>query len=211
MAAAKRGKDARDAVKRSREERAAAAAAKEAAKEHEASVRLGAGAKGYVQRKREKKEREEMAKASVRIQANFRGRKERDDPTSEVNVRKARNASDPQYQAEKYMEQHKLLELFDLLGQQLVQHKPDNPRAFLIDELEKLQKKKEPHSPLHFFTNEDVETLYSMYDASGLGLTPAQCQEALVALGLEKVKVPPAVERFDRNAFMNLLPMPALI
>merc|ERR1719502_1193137 len=66
MQAAKRGKDAREQVREQRAASAEAEAAKVAAKEEEASVRLGAGAKGYFQRKRLQKEREEMAAATTR-------------------------------------------------------------------------------------------------------------------------------------------------
>ena len=96
---------------------AAAKAAEEAAKEAEASARLGACAKGYVQRKQEKKEKAEMVKSSARIQANFRGRKERSDPMAESNVRKARASNDPSLQAERYLKENNLMALFELLGE----------------------------------------------------------------------------------------------
>ena len=202
-------RDTREQVKEQRAAAAAAKAAEEAAKEEAASARLGAGAKGYMQRKKQKKEAEEMAKASTRIQANFKGRKERHDPMSDANVRRARAANDPSYQADIYLKEHNLLELFDLLGQQLVTARPDNPRAFLIQELTRLKslpKGVEPSSPLNVFSQEDVETLYNMYDASGLGLTRSQCLEALSAMGMEKVTVPMDVPRFDKATFLALLP-----
>ena len=206
MAAAKRGKDARDQVKRSRQEAAERALAEEAAKEQAASATLGAGAKGYMARKKVAKQKAEETKATARIQANFRGNKER--AAGESTVRKERAAKDPGYQAEQYLKQHKLLELFELLSQQLVNERPEKPKAFLVDALEKLKEKRVPSSPLHFFSEEDVATLYAMYDVSGLGLTPAQCAEALTAMGLELVvKVPAGTERFDLNGFLDLLPV----
>ena len=153
-----------------------------------------------------------MDKASVRIQANFRGRKERDDPASEANKRKERSKNDPVFQSETYMRRHKLLELFDVLGQNLVAARPADPRAFLIQELTKLKSLPEPSSQLHFFSTTDIETLFSMYDVSGQGLTALQCAEALRAMGLDgQVKVPKGVDRFDRNAFFSILPsLPAV-
>ena len=145
LQAAKRGKDAREQVRERRQAAAAAEAAAAVAKEEEAAVMLSAGAKGYLQRKRLKREQEEMAKASVstrlalfefkcstlatgresellsspcvqmpparqaRIQANFRGRKEREDPMSEANVRKARREDDPAHKAERYLEVRRAL------------------------------------------------------------------------------------------------------
>jgi hypothetical protein len=173
-----------------------------AAKEAVASARLGAGAKGYVARKQRKKEDAAM----TRLQANYRGKKERSDPQSDTNVRKTRNANDPGFLAESYMRDHKLLELFDLLGQKLVSSRPENPRAFLISELTKLKSTREPSSPLNFFSQDDIETLFSMYDVSGDGLTAMQCREALIAMGLEGVQVPNGVQRFDRKAFFSILP-----
>lgn len=174
---------------------------KEAKKEAAASARLGAGAKGYIRRK----EAREQAKASARMQANFRGRKERLDPNSETNVRKTRSLNDPTYRAEAYMKDHKLIELFELLGQSLVAARPENPRAFLIDELTNLKKTPVPSSPMNFFSPQDVDTLFSMYDVAGDGLTREQCSEALTALGIEGVALPPSKERFDMNAFQALL------
>ena len=200
----KRGKDARDQVRAQREAAAAAAQAAAEAAEAEASARLGAGAKGYIQRKKQKKEREEIAAASTRIQAARRGKEARKEAAALAQRRK----DDPVYQAEEYLKQHKLLELFDLLSQKLVSERPSDPRAYLIAELAKLKETKTPSSPMNFFSGQDIETLYSMYDVSGRGLTRTQCMEAFEALGV-RVTMPPQSregELFDKTAFMSLLP-----
>jgi len=203
--ALKRGKDSRAVVQAKRAEATAKREAEEAAKEAEASARLGACAKGYVQRKKAKEEKAELSKASSRIQANFRGRKERTDPAAESNVRKARAENDPSLQAEKYLKAHKVMQLFELMGEQLVRDRPADPRKYLVEMLTQLKDAKDPTSPLNFFDPTDVETLFSMYDASMMGLTPAQCREALNAIGLEVAKVPSGVARFDRNTFLTLV------
>ena len=179
--------------------------AEEAAKEAEASERLGACAKGYVQRKKAAQEKKEMAQATTRIQANFRGRKERSDPAAESNVRKTRAANDPSLLADRYLKDHKIMALFELLGGQLMRERPTDPRGFLVDLLTQLKEKPDPTSSLNFFDPTDVETLFSMYDASMMGLTPAQCREALNAIGLEKAKVPAGIERFDKPTFLQLV------
>lgn len=208
LQAIKRGRDSRQVVKDRRAGEAAQAAAAEEAREAAAKVQLGACAKGYVARKQIKKDRE-MASATTRIAANYRGKKERADPTSEANVRRAtrdhRAANDPGMQAERYIQEHKILQLFELLGEQLVRQRPQDPRAFLVGVLEQLKDAADPTSPLNTFGEEDIDTLYNMYDASSLGLTPAQCREALNAVGLEKVGVPAAVERFDKPTFLSLV------
>lgn len=206
LQAAKRGKDSRAVVQEKRAAAAAKSEAADAAKEAEASARLGACAKGYVQRKAERQEKEQKAVATTRIQANFRGRKERSDPGAESNVRKARSANDPSLQAEKYMKEHKLMELFELMGEQLMRERPDDPREFLAAKLlPSLKEMTDPTSSLNFFDPTDVETLFSMYDASSSGLTQAQCREALNAIGLEKAPVPPELEKLDKNAFMKIV------
>jgi len=187
---AKRGKEARNAVQQKKtalEEKAKADAEK---KEADASARLGAGAKGYAQRRRAKKEEQENSKAAVTIQAKFRGKKERTDPAAEVNLRRARSKNDPQKQAEAYMKQHKLMELFELLGQSLVRNQPEDPREYLLGLLETIRHTPDKTSPMNFFTHEDISTLHSMYDHQKNGITQAQCREALTAIGLDDVPVP---------------------
>ena len=188
-------------VQQKRAEAAAKAAAEQQAKEDEASVRLGACAKGYTQRKKMREEREQQNKASTRISANFRGKKDR----AEVEVKKARAANDPSVKAQNYLKKHKLMALFELMGESLVREKPADPREFLVSYLTQLKEKSDPTSPLNFFDGDDVDTLFSMYDASNMGLTPKQCREALNAMGLESVAVPKGETRFDKAAFMALV------
>ena len=201
----KRGKDSRAVVQQKRAEAAAKEAAAKAAEEDAAAQRLGACAKGYTHRKKMKQEKEEQHKASTRISANFRGRKERTDPAAASNVRKARAENDPSLQAERYMSEHKLLGLFELMGESLVRSKPADPRAFLVSLLQSLKDAPDPTSPLNFFDGDDVDALFNMYDASKTGLTPPQCREALRAMGLEKVNVPKHVEKIDKNTFLSLV------
>ena len=77
--------------------------------------------------------------------------------------------------------------------------------VIVVDELARLKEQPNPTSALNFFDPTDVETLFSMYDASMKGLTPAQCREALNAVGLDFASVPAGVERFDKPAFLQLV------
>ncbi len=169
-----------------------------------AQDRLGAGAKGYMQRRRAKQEKEEQGRAATKMQANFRGRKGRGEG-SEVSIRRERHKNDPQVAAGEYIKKHKLIELFELLGQSLVAEQPADVRSFLIGRLKELQKVPEPTSALNFFNADDVDVLFSMFDASQRGLTAAQCRQALDSLGLEKVPVPKEPARFDIVAFRALV------
>ena len=87
MVAAKRAEAEELRLKKEGEERAAAAAA------------LGGAAKGYAQRKAAKAQKDKEGEKAKHIQATFRGRKERKDPSAEVNVRRERNKNDPVVQA----------------------------------------------------------------------------------------------------------------
>jgi len=198
---AKRQKEARAKVAAKKAEKETAQAASDAKQKDAAQSALSAGAKGYAQRKAAKKKKDEQEQAATVIGARFRGKKERVGPDSEVNARRERNKNDPQLQASAYLEQHKLLPLFELLGQQLVTEQPADPRAFLLAQLEKLQKVPDKTSPLNFFSEDEIDTLYAMYDQSKSGLTAAQCKEALTAIGLEGVEVPAYTAVFDLAAF----------
>ncbi|KAL1510679.1 hypothetical protein AB1Y20_006975 [Prymnesium parvum] len=116
-----------------------------------------------------------------------------------------RSADDPQLQAEEYLAKHQLKELFEMLGQRLVREQPDDPRTFLVSYLEELASSTNKTSPMNFFTDQDITTLFSMYDQQKKGITPAQCREALNAIGLEDVEVPDSA-RIDLNAFRQLIP-----
>ena len=201
----KRGKDSRALVQQKREAAAAAKAAKEQAEQDAAAQRLGACAKGYTHRKKIAQEKREQQQGATKLQASFRGRKERSDPNAESNVRKARAANDPSLQAERYLKDHKLMGLFELMGESLVRDKPDNPRSYLVSLLQGLKDAKDPTSPLNFFTGDDVDTLFNMYDASKMGLTPPQCREALRAMGMEHITVPKHMERVDKSTFLTMI------
>jgi len=205
IAAAKRGKEARAAVAQKKVAAEEQAKLNQAKAEADASARLGASAKGYQQRKKAAKEKEEQAKASVMIQAKFRGKKERTDPAAEANLRRARSKNDPQVQAQAYMKTHKLMELFEMLGQRLVREQPQDPKAFLVSYLEEISRTSDKTSPMNFFSDQDIATLFSMYDQQKTGITRAQCREALNAVGLEDVVVPER-PRIDLATFRGLIP-----
>jgi len=97
------------------------------------------------------------------------------------------------------------MQLFENLGSQLMRERPADPRAFLVNVLSSLKEMPNPSSSLNFFDPTDVETLFTMYDASMMGLTPPQCREALNAIGLEAARVPAGIERFDKPTFLQLV------
>jgi len=201
----RRGRDARAAADQKKANAARQKEQAEATRQENASAVLGAGMRGYKQRKAAKQEQAEMGEKAVCIQAKFRGRRERADPAAEANVRRERAKNDPKVQASTYMKFHNILELFEMLGQMLISEKPDDPRGFLVEQLERMRAVKDRTSPMNFFSEEDVETLFSMYDVGKRGMTSQQCREALDALGLQQVKAPEA-SAIDLAAFKALVP-----
>ena len=100
---------------------------------------------------------------------------------------------------------HLTQELFELLGQRLVREQPEDPKAFLVSYLEEIARTSDKTSPMNFFTDQDISTLFSMYDQQKNGITQAQCREALNAIGLEEVTVPDR-PRIDLATFRGLIP-----
>lgn len=92
-----------------------------------------------------------------------------------------------------------------MLGQRLVREQPDDPRAFLAAYLEQIARSQDKTSPMNFFTEQDIKTLFNMYDQQKTGITQAQCREALNAIGLEDVHVPNR-PRIDLQTFQSLVP-----
>lgn len=97
------------------------------------------------------------------------------------------------------------MELFEMLGQMVMKEKPEDLNAFLIEQLERMKAVGDRTSPLNFFSEEDIETLYGMYDVSKRGLTPLQCRETLNAIGLHTVEVPKE-HPISLAAFKALIP-----
>mmetsp|Transcript_19108 Transcript_19108/g.53470 ORF Transcript_19108/g.53470 Transcript_19108/m.53470 type:complete len:128 (-) Transcript_19108:424-807(-) len=82
---------------------------------------------------------------------------------------------DPREKANKYMETHKLGQLFEVLTAQLLFHKPDNPRKFIVKYLEEV--KVSGTQPL--LTEADLRTMFGMFDITKRGvMTPEQVNNA---------------------------------
>lgn len=55
---------------------------------------------------------------------------------------------DPRAEAMKYLDQHKLRSLFDILGARLAKEQPESPNDFLVQELQKIAKLKTTSAPV---------------------------------------------------------------
>eukprot|EP00239_Pterosperma_sp_CCMP1384_P008659 CAMPEP_0197857488 /NCGR_PEP_ID=MMETSP1438-20131217/30611_1 /TAXON_ID=1461541 /ORGANISM="Pterosperma sp., Strain CCMP1384" /LENGTH=215 /DNA_ID=CAMNT_0043473339 /DNA_START=53 /DNA_END=700 /DNA_ORIENTATION=+ len=86
---------------------------------------------------------------------------------------------DPAEIAKEYLLKHRILPLFEMMTAALLYSKPDKPRTFLVEKLTKLK----TGNGEAFFTDQDLSTMFSMFDITGKGcITVEQCNEALATL-----------------------------
>ncbi len=168
-----------------------------------ASVLVQAHARGRSQRVLLAKEREIEHSRAASIQARYRGAKERA-AHSDAAVRRERNLRDQQLQSRNYLARHKIQQLMEMLVQHAVHHRPDDLRAFLAAKLAELRTTPEPTAPTNFFAEDEIETLYNMYDISKRGMTPEQCREALLAIGAADGAAVPTSGPIDVSTFAGL-------
>jgi hypothetical protein len=115
--------------------------------------------------------------------------------------------ADPRKEALEYLEQHKLLRLFDLLGAKLAVAKPDNPNAFLLTELNKISALVSRDQPVTIFSEQDLEVMFTVYDITKRGwVSQAQYTTALQAVGVDTPRFArPAHEKIDKKTFVTHL------
>ncbi|CAM9131133.1 unnamed protein product [Heterosigma akashiwo] len=98
---------------------------------------------------------------------------------------------DPKQRALDYLERHKIDQLFQELGTRLMFERPDDPNSFLIEALERIGEAKQSKTAISFFTETDIETMFSMFDPTNKGyITTMQYQQALTDVGISKATVP---------------------
>ncbi|NXK85716.1 EFC10 protein, partial [Formicarius rufipectus] len=85
-----------------------------------------------------------------------------------------------------YLRRHRLPELLQHLGALLLFHRPERPREFLIEVLEKVKAGRRAEGQYPDLMDEaNVEAMFRLLDVLGQGhITPAQYREALKTLGL---------------------------
>ena len=109
---------------------------------------------------------------------------------------------------EQYLGQHRILELFEDLCTALAYHKPEDPRAFIIEQLEALQRGGGVALPV--FTRAEVENVFRLYNLKNEAtITQQRAREALKCLAHTRTDIdthesvrnlPAAV---DLSAFMG--------
>lgn len=116
------------------------------------------------------------------------------------------------------MEKHKIVELLDNLTAQVVFHRPDNPKEFMIDQLTQLKNAKSTKKDYPcLFDIGNIEAMYHLMDPEGRGfITSAQFAEAMRTLGITSFTLKAKTDRitlemFSREAKDGLLKVSATV
>ncbi|CAM9839137.1 unnamed protein product [Chrysoparadoxa australica] len=93
---------------------------------------------------------------------------------------------DPREEARQYIEAKGVTKLFQELGTRVMFERPNNPSEFLLEVLGELQAAKKEGTASSFFTGQDVEAMFSMFDPTGKdSVSVAQYRQALKSLGID--------------------------
>jgi histidyl-tRNA synthetase len=76
---------------------------------------------------------------------------------------------DQRAEAMEYLEKHKIIRLFDLLGAKLAHARPEDPNEFLVNELTRIQSLVNRQQPVTLFSEKDIENLFAVFDITGRG------------------------------------------
>nr|XP_046249901.1 EF-hand calcium-binding domain-containing protein 10 [Scatophagus argus] len=88
-----------------------------------------------------------------------------------------------------YLKKHKIIELMDNLTSMLFYHRPENPREFLIEQLEQLKSSQQTGviGP-NLFNNSNLEAVFRILDPTDQKyITFSQYKHALTTLGIKDI------------------------
>ncbi|XP_049430542.1 EF-hand calcium-binding domain-containing protein 10 [Epinephelus fuscoguttatus] len=91
--------------------------------------------------------------------------------------------------AENYLKKHKIIELMDNLTSMLFFYRPENPREFLVEQLEqlKLSRQSGVKGP-HLFSSANLDAVFGILDPTNQNyITFAQYKHALTTLGIKDI------------------------
>ncbi|XP_070764223.1 EF-hand calcium-binding domain-containing protein 10 [Enoplosus armatus] len=112
-------------------------------------------------------------------------------------------ATQRQKDASDYLKKHKIMELMDNLTSMLFFYRPENPREFLIEQLEQLKMSQQSgvRGP-HLFNNTNLKAVFGILDpANQTYITFAQYKQALATLGVKDINECPEGVNEDRISF----------
>ncbi|XP_068700906.1 EF-hand calcium-binding domain-containing protein 10-like [Montipora capricornis] len=102
--------------------------------------------------------------------------------------------------AQDYLTKHKILELFENLTAQLIYERPDDPKAYMKQYLEKLKDARTVRRNYPcIFDDSNVKSLFGMLDVTGKGfITYEQYKQGLATLGVKNFNRDPPGGDMDR-------------
>ncbi|KAK2945878.1 hypothetical protein BLNAU_19174 [Blattamonas nauphoetae] len=86
-----------------------------------------------------------------------------------------------------YLQEKGVYSLVDLLAAQIFFYKPEDPKAFLIEQLESIQRLRQSGSGGNapsLFNDNDIESMFSMFSKNMETITIPQAKSALEAIGI---------------------------
>ncbi|XP_072026439.1 EF-hand calcium-binding domain-containing protein 10-like [Amphiura filiformis] len=103
-------------------------------------------------------------------------------------------------EATNYLDQHKILELFDHITSELIFHRPDNPKAFMLDYIAKTKEARTTQMDYPcLFDNSNIESVFGMLDPTKKGfISLEQYTQALQTLGCKDFDERPPGSGQDR-------------
>lgn len=121
-------------------------------------------------------------------------------------------------EAQNYMQKHKIVELLDNLTAQVVFHRPDNPKEFMINQLVQLKDAKSTKKGYPcLFDDGNINAMFCLMDPEGRGfISSAQFTEAMHTLGITNFTPKAEADRvtldmFSREAKRGLLQLSATV
>ncbi|EPZ31465.1 hypothetical protein O9G_002934 [Rozella allomycis CSF55] len=95
-------------------------------------------------------------------------------------------------QVEEYFEKHNVPILFERMMSSLLYYRPENPKAFLIEQLKLYEQFKELRPPILVFNRDDIAALFKTLDVTRKGyISFEQYEQALKNLGATNASMTP--------------------
>jgi len=103
-----------------------------------------------------------------------------------------------------YLQKHKLLQLFEIIGAKIACEKPTDPNAFMLAELSKAQVMASRGQPVALFTEKDLDVMFGVFDLTNRGyINQTQYLKALEAVGIPAPALKtPVGDRIDKKTFI---------
>ncbi|KAL5014617.1 hypothetical protein ScPMuIL_008887 [Solemya velum] len=102
-------------------------------------------------------------------------------------------------EATEYLQKHRIIELFNNLTSQIIYQRPEEPKKFMIEQLERLKKAQRTNIDYPcLFDDSNIQSVFGMLDPTNTGfITLEQYEAAFTTLGITKYNK--TQDMIDRN------------